>query len=153
MSELEKQAFIFGTIFVLANKLQILGDAFDENITIKQWLFLTSVAQFKAPPTLSEAADYIGYSRQNAKRLAVALAQNGFVIISKDQNDARAMRITLTPKSQKYFKDREEREEAFIQELFEGFDTNLTNGLYQGLYCLEQNIKRMEKENEKNKEK
>jgi DNA-binding MarR family transcriptional regulator len=34
------------------------------------------VAQFKEPPTVSEAADYIGYSRQNAKRLAAALEQN-----------------------------------------------------------------------------
>lgn len=39
MNELEQQANIFGTIFVLSNRLQVLGDAFDKNITIKQWLF------------------------------------------------------------------------------------------------------------------
>lgn len=154
MNDLAKQAYIFGTIFVLANKLQVLGDAFDKNITIKQWLFLVRVAQFKEPPTVSEVADYIGYSRQNAKRLAAALEQSGFVTIVKDENDARALRITLTPKFKTYFRERGEREAAFMRELYSGFDPELTNGLYQGLVRLAHNIEKMEleKENEKSKE-
>jgi len=152
MKELAKQAYIFGTIFVLANKLQVLGDAFDKNITIKQWLFLASVAQFKEPPTVSEAADYIGYSRQNAKRLAAALEQNGFVTIAKDKNDARALRIALAPKFETYFRERGEREAEFIRELFNGFDQELIDGLYRSLVQLAHNIEKMEKENEKSKE-
>lgn len=152
MSELVKQAYIFGTVFILANKLQVLGDTFDKNITIKQWLFLVSVAQFKEPPTVSEAADYIGYSRQNAKRLAETLEQNGFVTISKDKNDARALRITLTLKFETYFREREQREIEFMQELFSGFDAESTKGLYRGLVQLSHNIKKIEERNESEKE-
>jgi len=152
MNELEQQADIFGTIFVLSNRLQVLGDAFDQNITIKQWLFLVSVAHFEEPPTVSEAADYIGYSRQNAKRLAATLEESGFITISKDKKDARALRIALTPKFNTYFGERRHRELAFMQKLFSGFDPELTDGFYQGLVKLGHNIEMMENENEEIKE-
>lgn len=32
MNELEQKAYIFGAIFALSNKLQVLGDTFDKNI-------------------------------------------------------------------------------------------------------------------------
>lgn len=146
MTELEKRAYIFGSIFVLSNRLQVLGDAFDKNITIKQWLFLVCVAQFKEPPSVSEVADYAGYSRQNAKRLAATLEENGFVSISKDKSDARALRIALTPKCNTYFGERRQREMEFLEKLFDGFDPEFTNGLYQGVVKIAHNIEKMEKE-------
>ena len=79
MNELEQKAFIFGTIFTLSNRLQALGDEFDKNITTKQWLFILGVSKFKEPPTISEVANRIGYSRQNAKRIAAALHKTGYV--------------------------------------------------------------------------
>ena len=66
MDELRQKAYIFATIFTLANKLQTLGDEFDRNITTKQWLFIIGVSTFKKPPMISEVAGFIGYSRQNA---------------------------------------------------------------------------------------
>ncbi|HPF44529.1 MAG TPA: MarR family transcriptional regulator [Syntrophomonadaceae bacterium] len=143
MDELEQKAYIFGTIFTLSNKLQAIGDKFDKNITIKQWLLLVTVSKFQEPPTISEAANYVGYSRQNAKRMAAALEERGFVTITKDKNDARALRIALTPKCQEYFAGREQRELEFLKELFLGFDAELTAGFYQGLTKLENNIETM----------
>jgi len=143
MNELKQKAYIFGSIFTLSNWLQVLGNKFDRNITTKQWLFILSVSTFTQPPTLSEAANLIGYSRQNAKRIASVLHEAGYVIISRDKNDARALRIELTPKSIAYFKNRDKREIEFLKMLFDGFDAELVNSVYQGLAKLEQNIKRM----------
>ena len=143
MNELKQKAYIFGSIFTLSNWLQVLGNKFDRNITTKQWLFILSVSTFTQPPTLSEAANLIGYSRQNAKRIASVLHEPGYVIISRDKNDARALRIELTPKSIAYFKNRDKREIEFLERLFDGFDAELVNSVYQGLAKLEQNIKRM----------
>lgn len=148
MNELEKRAYIFGAIFALSNKLQVLGDTFDKNITIKQWLFLVSVSKFSEPPTVSEAADFIGYSRQNAKRIAAALKKRGYVTITKDQDDARALRIALTEKCKEYFAGREQKELGFLDKIFTGFDAELTDGFYKGLSKLEENIKMMVNENE-----
>ncbi len=143
MNELEQKAYIFGTIFSLSNKLQVIGDKFDKNITIKQWLLLLSVAQFPEPPTISEVASYFGYSRQNAKRMAAALQERGFVTITKDENDARALRIALTPECIEYFAGRDQRELEFLEEIFSGFDAKLTAGFYKGLAMLEKNIETM----------
>lgn len=141
MSELEQKAYIFAVIFTLSNRLQVLGDEFDKNITTKQWLFMVGVSRFKEPPTISEAANFIGYSRQNAKRIASALQKTGYVTISKDKNDARALRVKLNPKCIEYFKKRDKREIEFLEKLFTGFDAELTDGVYRGLIMLEQNIK------------
>lgn len=143
MNGLEPKAYIFATIFTLSNRLQVLGDEFDKNITIKQWLFALGVSRFKEPPTISEVANFIGYSRQNAKRIASALHKSGFVTISKDKNDARALRIELTPKCIEYFAERKKREVEFLEELFTGFDAKLTCNFYRGITRLDQNIKTM----------
>jgi len=141
MNELEQKAYIFGTIFTLSNRLQVLGDEFDMNITTKQWLFIIGVSKFKEPPTISEVANFIGYSRQNAKRIAAALHEIGYVTISKDKNDARALRIELTSKCIEYFEKRDKREIEFLEKIFTGFDAELTHSVYKGLIRLEQNIK------------
>jgi DNA-binding MarR family transcriptional regulator len=149
MNELGQKAYIFATIFTLSNKLQVLGDEFDKNITTKQWLFILAVSTFEESPMISEVANFIGYSRQNAKRIAAALHKTGYVTISKDKNDARALRIKLNPKCTEYFKKRDKREIEFLEKIFTGFDGELTYGVYKGLVRLEQNIKAimMPKEN------
>jgi DNA-binding MarR family transcriptional regulator len=143
MYELEQKAYIFGMIFTLSNRLQVLGDEFDNNITTKQWLFIIGVSKFEEPPTISEVANLIGYSRQNAKRIAAALHERGYVKITKDKKDARALRIKLNPKCTEYFKKREKREIEFLGKLFTGFDVELTQSIYKGFIRLEQNIKTM----------
>lgn len=152
MNDLDKKAYIFGSIFTLSNRLQVLGDAFDENITIKQWLFIACIAKLDEAPTISEVAKFAGYSRQNAKRIAAALEKGGFVSIYKDKEDARILRIILMPKCKNYFASRDERELQFINELFNGFNTKSIDGLYSSLSWLAKNIEIMERENEYEKE-
>lgn len=149
MNELEQKAYIFGTIFTLSNRLQTLGDEFDKNITTKQWLFILAISRFKEPPTISEVANFIGYSRQNAKRIAADLHEAGYVILRKDKNDARALRVKLTSECIQYFKKRDKREIEFLEQIFTGFDAELTGSVYKGFVKLENNIKEM---NQKNKE-
>ena len=140
MNELEQKAYIFAVIFTLSNKLQVLGDEFDKNITIKQWLFMVSVSKFDTPPTISEVAHFIGYSRQNAKRIAADLDEIGYITIMQDKNDARASRIVLTSRCVDYFNQRGSREIEFLERIFAGFDADLTQSVYEGLHRLEQNI-------------
>jgi DNA-binding MarR family transcriptional regulator len=150
MELLQKKAYIFGTIFTLSNKLQVLGDKFDKNITTKQWLFIVGVSTFKKPPMLSELANFIGYSRQNAKRIAATLQESGYVVISKDESDARTLRIELTPKCREYFEKRNKREIDFLEKIFAGFDAGLTQNVYRGLSRLERNIKEIMNQEENN---
>jgi DNA-binding MarR family transcriptional regulator len=95
---------------------------------------------------ISELANFIGYSRQNAKRIAASLQESGYVIISKDESDARALRIELTPKCKEYFERRNKQEIDFLEKLFAGFDDDLTENVYQGLARLERNIEKIMKQ-------
>lgn len=101
------------------------------------------VSKFGEAPTVSDVANLIGYSRQNAKRLAAALQKNGFVSITRDQSDARALRIALTTKCRDYFKKRDGREIESLEKMFSGFDAELTDGFYRGLVRLAENVETM----------
>lgn len=146
MTNLEKPAYIFGGILTLANRLQVLGDKLDDHITLKQWLFIAVISKLEQPaPTISEVAEAIGNSRQSVKKMAALLERRGFVSLVQDEQDARVVRVHLTPKCTTYFQDRSGKEHEFMLSLFDGFDGELTNGLYEGMLKLADNVSRMEK--------
>lgn len=144
------QAYIFGGIFALSNKLQLIGDKFDANISTKQWFLIDIIASFQdEAPTISMIANGIETSRQNVKKMALILENRGFLKIIKDKEDGRIQRLELTSYCMDYFKQRDEREQKFIENLFLYFHKNMLIGLFNGMKQLEKNILRMEKENEK----
>jgi len=144
MNGLEEKAYIFGTIFALSNKLQLLGDRMDEALTVKQWLFLAGVLKCGSDaPTLSEIAAHIGSSRQNVKKMAAILEKQRFVTLEKDARDARMVRVRLTDACRAHLKRRESAELRFIEELFAGFEANDLAALSGGIKKLEENAREM----------
>ncbi|MCY9582612.1 MarR family transcriptional regulator [Paenibacillus alvei] len=149
MNDIEKKAYIFGGILTLANRLQALGDKLDENVTLKQWLLIAVILKSgRSSPTISEVAKLVGNSRQNVKKMAGLLEKQGFVSLIKDDQDARIFRIHLTPECFTYFQARSEKEMQFLNALFDALDENLTNGLYEGVIQLANNVNRMENAHE-----
>lgn len=145
MDEKEQQAFILGAFLTLANRLQVLGDKLDEKITMKQWLLIAVILKSGSPaPALSDLAAMIGSSRQNVKKMALLLEKQGFVALSKDEKDARILRVRLTEECRVYFAGRNREEERFMDDLFQDFNAELTSGLFTGLTKLSDNIARME---------
>lgn len=143
MGEAEK-AYVFGTIFTLSNRLQIIGDRIDPQISVKQWLLLAGVLRCEsAAPTLSEVAAQIGSSRQNVKKTALILERQGFVSMGGDAADARVLRIRLTEECLAHLKRRENTEQRFIEELFCGIDEQELASLCTGLQKLEKNIEKI----------
>ncbi len=150
MNIAEQKAYIFGGLFVLANKVQILGDRINPDLSIKQWLFIAVIPKCQSNyPTISEVAKVMGSSHQNVKKMAAILEKLGFIRFIKDEKDARVIRIALTEKCEEYFKANEEGELQFIEKLFAGFSEEQINGLYYGLQKMASNIIKMEKNNEK----
>ncbi len=148
MNNDQAKAYIFGTIFTLANKLQILGDKFDSNLTVKQWLLLAGIHNSgNNAPTISSIAKIIGNSRQNVKKMILILENKGFVTIESDSKDARVQQIRLTKKCYDYFAKREERELDFLKQLFDGFHTTDIKNLANGIKKLENNIVTMGRAN------
>lgn len=153
MDELAQKAYIFASIFTVSNKLQILGDKLDQQITIKQWLLLAAISNSAIEaPSISEISALIGTSRQNVKKMALLLEKQGFVNIRRDPDDARVLRVAQTAKCVEYFKARYGLELAFLEELFSDIDEALLGGLRNGLIKLTNNISKMEAQKDQNEE-
>ncbi|HML48047.1 MAG TPA: MarR family transcriptional regulator [Clostridia bacterium] len=153
MTDLEEKAFIFGTIFVLSNKLQLLGDQMDRRLSAKQWLLLAGILKSgSAAPTVGELAALIGSSRQNVKKMALILEKAGFVTLQKDPGDARMLRISPTQTCAAHLRTREEKELRFLESLFAGFDPDELPAFSRALAKLKQNVQEMEKQHDREEE-
>lgn len=144
--EWEQKGYIFSNILTIANRLQILGDKMDEQVTLKQWLLIAVILKSGKPvPTITETALMFGSSRQNVKKMVLILQKRGFLELFKDDIDARVLRIRVTPRCLAYFHERDEKEMGFMRALFQNFGQTATWQLYEGLQKLAANIKDMEK--------
>ncbi len=147
MSKMDEMAYVFGTIFTLSNRLQLLGDRLDAKLTVKQWLFLAGVIKCcHGAPTLSEVAAHIGTSRQNVKKIAAILEKQDFIRMERDPYDARAIQINLTDMCRTHLKQREGMEQRFIEALFSGFNSEDVAVLADMLKRLERNTNEIEKQ-------
>lgn len=131
-----KQKYIFGSIFYLRNKLQIIIDKglASDGITTKQWFLMAVMGEFfDTPPTLKELAEAMGSSHQNVKQIALKLEKKGFLQMEKDQQDGRAIRIRLTDKCDAFWANRQEEDTRFFVELYREFSEEEIIALYLGL--------------------
>lgn len=97
---LTTRAEAFGSLFVLVQHLSRRADRelAGLGLTTRQWLLLAVLANgFRgSSPSLSEAAEKYGSSRQNVKQVALGLEARGFVRLVPDPADGRTTRIELT---------------------------------------------------------
>lgn len=145
---LHKQKFIFGSLFLLANKLQVIMDRelVKYDLTAKQW-FLTAVIEefFDKPPTLSEVAEVMGSTHQNVKQIALKLEKNGFVEIVKDPQDRRANRLIFTEKSKAFWENRQDESVTFLRELFSDLNAEELTTMFYCLNTIYEKISKLEK--------
>jgi DNA-binding MarR family transcriptional regulator len=96
---LATRAEAFGSLFVLMQHLTRRADRelADLGLTTRQWLLLAVLtSEFGGyRPSLSEAAEKYGSSRQNVKQVALGLQTRGFVRLVPDPADARTTRIEV----------------------------------------------------------
>lgn len=119
MNRTNTEEYIFGSIILLANKFQIWGDTVIDDLTMKQWFLLILMSKMDThTPTIKEIADFTGTSRQNVKKLLGHLEEKGYVEITKSNDDARALSVTLSNKAFDYFKVNEKRGADLICGLF-----------------------------------
>lgn len=97
---LATRAEAFGSLFVLMQHLSRRADRelAGLGLTTRQWLLLAIMTNAfpGSSPSLSEAAEKYGSSRQNVKQVALGLEARGFVRLVPDPSDARTTRIELT---------------------------------------------------------
>ncbi len=135
-----------GSLFLLANKLQAVGDQYlgKDDITTKQWFLTAMISQFRDnPPTLSEVSELMGSSRQNVKQLALKLEEKEFLKIEKDVHDARAFRLKLTEKSRSFWDKRQNLDDQFIMDMFSDLNEKEIDTVSGSLRKLAEKLEKM----------
>ncbi|WP_448061188.1 MarR family winged helix-turn-helix transcriptional regulator [Cellulomonas hominis] len=96
------EAELFGMLFLLSQHISRGADEAlaRHGLTGRQWLLLVVLTRAfpTETPTLSQAAEVYGTSRQNVKQIALQLQARGFVELRPDPSDGRITRLGLTPK-------------------------------------------------------
>lgn len=144
---MHKQRYIFGSIFLLANKLQVIIDRglAGYGITAKQWFLMAVLDEFfSQPPTLSELAEAMGSSHQNVKQIALKLEQKGFLAMERDREDGRAMRIRLTERCYQIWENRQEQDQTFFRELFQDISPEELRIFHDGVKKLSDKVRELE---------
>ena len=141
-----KEKFIFGCILLFANKIQTIGDRFDKDITMKQWLLLICILEHNdSPPTLTTVAEFMGCSRQNVKKMALKLKEKGLLNLEDDPNDNRSVKLRITEKCEKFFKKRENTEDRFLEDFFKNLTKTDINNVYSAFLKLSDTIAELDK--------
>jgi len=139
------QAHLFGSLFLLSNHLQLVGDRLDEAITTKQWLLLAVLLkQPNATATLSELASQLGSSRQNVKKMASILEEKGFLSLRQSEQDRRVVELSPTEACLVHLRGREEAEREFLHFFYKGFSDEELKTLVQLLDRWHGNLSEME---------
>lgn len=120
----DHQRNIFAQVFKLSNILQVYLDNMlrEDQLTSKQMLLMIVIGSFgRSAPTFKEAAERSGSSYQNVKQLTLKLEKNGYVSITDDAQDKRAKRLLLTEQAMIYWNNREDRDVASMEKLFQTY--------------------------------
>lgn len=127
LDNINDSAFIFGSVLVVANKMDTLLDRVlnKYNITSKQWFLLLILFNlFEYPPTIKEVAKEMGSSHQNVKKVALKLEEKGMLKLEKDQKDKRVTRLIPTEKSYDFWKASEIDGIKFMKEFYAGVEND-----------------------------
>lgn len=73
----------------------------DSGLTNARWILIDQAAEEPDPLTLSEHARRLGISRQAIRRLTAEMEKDGLIALHPDPDDARVLRLTLTPAGRK----------------------------------------------------
>ena len=139
---LHRMQAIFSSIFVLQNRMQTAGEKLQTEISMKQWLLLAMAECCPEPRTLTNIGNMMGCSRQNVKKLALALEKKGFVhLLLSGKN---SVLVERTKEAQRYAKEIGERQIKALRLLFSDFSEEeigqlffLYSKLYTGLERVE----------------
>ncbi|MFR7819690.1 MarR family winged helix-turn-helix transcriptional regulator [Candidatus Pseudoruminococcus sp.] len=140
---------IFSSIFVLQNRMQTAGEKLQTEISMKQWLLLAMTECCPEPRTLTNIGNLMGCSRQNVKKLALALEKKGFVHLLLSSNNS--VLVQPTEEVQRYAEEIGERHMKALSLLFSDFSEeeigqlfSLYSKLYVGLERIESYVEELD---------
>lgn len=93
------EQYVFGTTSLISNRMAAAIDTELSGITYKQWFFLMMIDRMESlEKSVHDVAQFIGTTRQNARKIIEQLEGKGYVETSVSRFDARALSVKITRK-------------------------------------------------------
>jgi DNA-binding MarR family transcriptional regulator len=132
----------FRLIVLLAQELRTLMDNQLRPLGLTtQQAALISVVDAIGRPSLSEAAAALATTHQNVKQIADALARKGFLVITRDEHDARVRRLATTRKSHTTWRQRSADDQELVLTWFSTLSRDEAQTLFVLLLRLESGVR------------
>lgn len=148
-NSMEDRIVIFGSIFTVSNRLQLVMDQQMPELSAKQWFVLTMLSFFDNPPSLIALAKVCDSSYQNIKQIILKLEEKGFVKLEDDASDKRAKCVVMTAKFRKWSEKTKEQADKFVDSLFKSLSAEQTKDFKNSLLALHEKLGEMQNEEEK----
>lgn len=137
---------LFGLFFAFHNRLQAVGDLFYDEISCKQFFLLACMNLYSnEAPTANELAKTMGCSRQNVKEILNSLEKKELIKLEVDENDKRKKRVYLTEKAHFMSEKYRQKEEDFLQSLYDGVSEKEIKDTYRTILKIENNLNKIER--------
>lgn len=108
---------------LLTTRIPLLFERRTEGITYRQWEALKVILSARTPEiSLSDITSFMGYSRQNVKKLVAGLEKAGYVTLEPSHIDGRALRVEATRRARSAAPALEAAEQRMLGELFSGVE-------------------------------
>lgn len=115
----------YGTLFSLANKIQVKGDRFLELLTSRQYMAMVAIAHLpEDETTLNNIARKLGTTKQSVKQLITIMANKGYVNVVPSRKDKRAINVKITKTGKKVLLAVAEKGIFFLEDLFKKLSTD-----------------------------
>ena len=112
------------TLFSATNKLQMQGDKYLQELTIRQILAIPAIIH--APDgkaTINHIARSLGTTKQNAKQIVNVMERKQYISTAPSQKDKRAVDITILPEGEEAFRLCSRRIDELLADVFQDFST------------------------------
>lgn len=122
-SGLASEVRAFRALLLLAQRLRALMDERlrADGLTTQQAALLTAVTALGSP-SMTEVAQVLGTTHQNAAQLVAALERKDFLRVESDPADKRRRRLLPTQTSVQYWQARDDGDFAAVREWFSALD-------------------------------
>jgi len=139
---LEKDLFFaqqsLSELFLVVNKLQIRGEQYLQDLTIRQMLAIPAIIYApKGEATLNYIAREMGTTKQSVKQIVDIMVKKGYVFVEVSKQDKRAVNVIVTEKGSEAFRECSGHLDIFLADIFCDFsseDLEMLCNLLKKLY-------------------
>lgn len=121
----------FSALFLIVNKLQMNGDKYLGELTVRQVLAIPAIIHApKGNASIKLIATELGTSKQSAKQIVDALVKKEYLCIEPNFIDKRAVNIVITSRGLEIFKESQKRFDEYIADVFDALSSEELRTLY-----------------------